>query len=749
MLEFILKFSACLSVFMMFYKLVLEHANMHQFKRFYLLGVVVVSAIIPFITFTEYVEPQFIMGAFLNPIDEAILFPVTEKIIETQIDYTPFILWSLYGLGALVFSMKFALNLKRIILKIRNNPKRKTSSFISVLLNDLITPHTFFSYIFLNKIKFENNQIPREVLLHEETHAIQKHSLDILFIEFFQIIFWFNPLVYFLKKDIKLNHEFLADQAVINHGTDIKNYQNLLLAFSSNAEKPSLAHAINYSLIKKRFTVMKTQTSNQSFWIRSFIILPILAILIYSFSTTKQVEKEVIPNLLDVRETPQEILSNEKVKNESGNSEELGKINLFKINYTDENEQQNNSTLSNSPSIDKDKYYKNATFKFRDKNKNIISIKTYSELSELDKRLLPPPPPIQTKKSPSKNQLTKWEDSKKYGIWLDSNRINNNDLKTLSSSEISLFHVSKLEKNAVNYGKHFYQVNLYSNSEFERINNESKKPLDSDAVIFIYKNEKLINSKNKVKTDYSVKATYSENKNTQQEAAPKEIAEYNKIVKKLMSQPESKRIIRQKDVERIKYIYNLMTDEQKRNAEPFPKLVPPPPPPAPKPVKIEVVEIPTPEPTPVEVIEVVEIPSPIPAPKPAKVIEVVEVPSPKLIEIVEVPAPPPPKMDIIYTYKNLAKRTKFIPNNRRNNMRRLKELYNKMSKLQKEKIENPNSIIKYLKKLDNLSATQIEKVNEAYNKIKANAQSKGRKFYTAREYKELENLYSNILLKNK
>ena len=121
MLEFILKFSACLSIFMVFYKLVLERANMHQFKRFYLLGVVVISAIIPLITFTEYIEPQFIMGSFLNPIDEAILFPMTEEIIETPIDYTPIIIWSLYGLGVLVFSIKFALNLKQIILKIKNN----------------------------------------------------------------------------------------------------------------------------------------------------------------------------------------------------------------------------------------------------------------------------------------------------------------------------------------------------------------------------------------------------------------------------------------------------------------------------------------------------------------------------------------------------------------------------------------------------------------------------------------------------
>ena len=128
--------------------------------------------------------------------------------------------------------------------------------------------------------------------MHEETHAKQKHSLDILFIEFMQILFWFNPIIYLIKNAIKLNHEFLADQAVINKGIQPSKYQHILLAFSSNATEPQLANAINYSSIKKRFTVMKTKTSKQTFWLRSFILLPLLAFLIYSFSDKVTVEKE-------------------------------------------------------------------------------------------------------------------------------------------------------------------------------------------------------------------------------------------------------------------------------------------------------------------------------------------------------------------------------------------------------------------------------------------------------------------------
>ena len=421
MLEFILKFSACLSIFMVFYKLVLERANMHQFKRFYLLGVVVISAIIPLITFTEYIEPQFIMGSFLNPIDEAILFPMTEEIIETPIDYTPIIIWSLYGLGVLVFSIKFALNLKQIILKIKNNPKQKTSSFISVLLNDLIAPHTFFSYIFLNKTKFENNQIPQEVLLHEETHATQKHSLDILFIELFQIIFWFNPLVYFLKKDIKLNHEFLADQAVINEGTDTKNYQNLLLAFSSNVETPSLAHAINYSLIKKRFTVMKSKTSKQSFWIRSLFIFPILAILIYSFSSTKQVEKEIAQDVLFEEQPTNKIEATKAMMEE---------YETF-ISKTKDTRQVRGEQYKRAVAI-----YNLMSIEQKQ------SVEKYVELPFLNVSKTRP------SVKPTNTLLNSWKNKSTYAVWIDGKVIDNSVLNNYSSSDFVHYSQSKVYKNA-------------------------------------------------------------------------------------------------------------------------------------------------------------------------------------------------------------------------------------------------------------------------------------------------------------
>ncbi|MEX2349609.1 MAG: M56 family metallopeptidase, partial [Flavobacteriaceae bacterium] len=289
---YLLKSGICLAILYGFYKLFLENESMHVFKRVYLLGAVGISFLIPLITFTTYLEiPETTVATtpvFVNTGNTSF----TE--IETAKNYWPFILWGLYALGVVFFSIKFGKNLKQLISKIKNNQKFTRDSIHHVLLKTPVIPHTFLNYVFLNKQKFEAREIPNEVIEQEHVHAKQKHSIDILLVELVQIVFWFNPLLYFIKGSIKLNHEFLADRAVLKQGVDTTAYQTLLLAFSSHAPTPTLANSINYSFIKKRFTVMKKQTSTQAIWLRSLIILPLVAILVFGFSSTEVIQKEAI-----------------------------------------------------------------------------------------------------------------------------------------------------------------------------------------------------------------------------------------------------------------------------------------------------------------------------------------------------------------------------------------------------------------------------------------------------------------------
>ncbi|WP_179349965.1 M56 family metallopeptidase [Winogradskyella pacifica] len=293
---YLLKFSACLCVFWLVYVLFLERQNMHRFKRFYLLSVLILAFVIPTLTITEYVEP--VSATFETA---PVYFPMELALEQATIEEVPFFnlettLWLIYGFGVLLFASRFIINLIKMQRRISKNNNIKKRSFIYVLLHENTIPHSFFRYIFFNKTRYESDNIPKEVLLHEETHARQLHSLDIIILELLQIVFWFHPLIYILKHHVKLNHEFLADQAVLEQGTDTKVYQHILLQFSSNTQNHQLSSAINYSSIKKRFTVMKTQTSKTRIWLSTVLVLPIIAILFYSFAERVEVVQEKLQN---------------------------------------------------------------------------------------------------------------------------------------------------------------------------------------------------------------------------------------------------------------------------------------------------------------------------------------------------------------------------------------------------------------------------------------------------------------------
>ncbi|PKQ44400.1 M56 family metallopeptidase [Confluentibacter flavum] len=538
---YVLKSGICLAIFYTFYKLVLEKESFHVFKRFYLLVSAVLAFVIPLITFTEYIEPT--AQKFPLTFSDA---PITNTIIEVQpINYVPIILWAIYGMGVLLFSIKFFKNLAQLFYKIKHNTKVKIHQFTHVLLQDLIVPHTFFDYIFLNKQKFETHQIPKEVLLHEETHAKQKHSLDVLFIEILHILFWFNPLIYFIKHSIKLNHEFLADNAVLKQGIDSSTYQNILLAFSSpdsnrDATELPLANALNYSSIKKRFTVMKTHTSKQAFWLRSLILLPLLAILIYSFSEKNVIEKSVQINGSTAKsQTIQKSISQITI---TLNKKAEVTLNDETFHYADLYKKLN--ALTNGLSEDvKSNIIVNLKVESGTNGLYTSYVKEFIRLIGISKITLNSSSKIQETVPQEINKAFRMvfyldtDNLTAFGLWLDTN-----DLR----DEMNLRYFKKL-----------------------------KNLTEIEIVVRNGTSEKTISEVEKILMEYgevNLKFTDGEpwlNKN-KQKAAPKEIEEYNNLVKKFNSNPEGERILKVKDKNRIVVIYGLMTMKQKNENELFP-----------------------------------------------------------------------------------------------------------------------------------------------------------------------------------
>ncbi len=585
---YILKSAACLAIFYIFYKAFLEGESIHVFKRFYLLSSLLAAFCIPLITFTNYVEVIAPLRT-VSMISSEVSSEISYAGASPTINYVSIALWSIYAIGVIIFGFRFFRNLFKLLQQVRTNPIYKDQGFLHVLLNSPVTPHTFFSYIFLNEKAYKDAQIPSEVLIHERAHAKQKHSIDIVLIEFLQIIFWFNPLLYFIKHSIKLNHEFLADKAVLKHGVPPSHYQNILLAFSSNASSPILANAINYSStrlnafgqVKKRFTVMKNQTSKKSIWIKSALLLPVVAIVLVSFSTSETIttiKKESASEVQNNHASPEQITA-------------YNKMATYWNTYFEENPTDRTMPLTELSKLET----------------------IYRAMSIEQKELAEPFPECVPKKKANYTEEylsgAARNNTKAFVLMITTNEImlngKSSSLETLSDDLDAL------------------------TKDWEETDYTNAKPsilIASSSKIFVEKVNTAFNKSHYAKANDGLDLVINPLEPTDADVkiTPKQLAEYNALAKKYNEMDKNDMVVYKKDIERLKYLYDMMSPAQRKNAESFPDLpVPPPAPDAPKIIKgvnDHKVNIPPPPPppnTPKVIIGVNDDASNIPPPPPA------------------------------------------------------------------------------------------------------------------------------------
>ncbi|MBU7571172.1 MAG: regulatory sensor-transducer, BlaR1/MecR1 family protein, partial [Flavobacterium sp.] len=261
---YLLKSTASLIVLLGIYHLFLEKEKMHTFNRFYLLFSLLLSFTIPFITIEVAVEslpkPLLLSQSAPNQVltqtqNQTIAVDVAQ-VPESETNYIPIILWSLYVMATLFLVIRFGKNIYSLILKAKKSRKVAFNCSTLVLSKEEQLPHTFLQYIFINEDDFNSQNIQQELYTHELTHVRQKHTYDVLFIEILKTLFWFNPILVFYKKAIQLNHEFLADENVVESHKNVSFYQNLLVEKASWNSNFYLASNLNFSVTKKRLIMM-------------------------------------------------------------------------------------------------------------------------------------------------------------------------------------------------------------------------------------------------------------------------------------------------------------------------------------------------------------------------------------------------------------------------------------------------------------------------------------------------------------
>ena len=414
MIDFLLKSTFSLGLLYAVYIILLEREKMHHFNRFFLLFSLLFAFVIPFITFEIYVEST----AIVNEVSVQSM-PHSTVNMDEKIDYIPIILWSFYALITSILIGRFISNLVEIYRKINSNTAVQHQNATLILLNEKVLPHTFLNYIFINKEDYENRKIEDELFSHELTHVRQKHTLDILLIELLKTIFWFNPLIIIYKKAIQLNHEFLADENVVQSYNNVPFYQNLLLQKASSNSNFYLASNLNYLVTKKRLIMMTKTTSSKMLFLKKLALFPILTGMLYFFSVETVAQQK-----------------NQSTKAKSGTT---------KVS--------DDKKLDDYFSGVRFILYKKASNTTKaDLRKDLIFDKVYEDLTPEDKAkmnsaFLTVPKAI-VKKSPTQKELDQFKNAKKFAIWIDGKNVPNSELNKYKPKEFAYFSGSVILKNA-------------------------------------------------------------------------------------------------------------------------------------------------------------------------------------------------------------------------------------------------------------------------------------------------------------
>ena len=294
-LIYILKSAVCLSLFYLFYRLLLSKETFHRFNRIALLGILFLSLLIPFIEVTTAhqtelsqtvltVEQLLMMAEAMDPAEVTVAQPEELSISWVQV------LLLFYLVGIIFFACRNLYSLSRLLLLIKSGKRERLEGGVRlIVLEREVAPFSWMRYIVISRKDLEEDG--REILIHEMAHIQNRHSIDLLVADICIFFQWFNPGIWLLKQEIQNIHEYEADETVINEGIDAKDYQLLLIKKAVGTRLYSMANSFNHSKLKKRITMMLKEKSNPWARLKYLYVLPLAAIAVTAFARPEISEK--------------------------------------------------------------------------------------------------------------------------------------------------------------------------------------------------------------------------------------------------------------------------------------------------------------------------------------------------------------------------------------------------------------------------------------------------------------------------
>ena len=280
---YLLKSASWLTGFAMIYLIFLRNERYFFLNRIYLVTGMLASLTFPlwsvhYTVYTSEVVPETI-GYLKMPVEQLANTQVTYDLTVPVWKISVMILY--FVVVALLFT-RFIYNTRSVLQILRNSPVNR-QGVVKVIRNDNYSfSFSFFSYVFIN------NSIPdiekEEIINHERVHICQHHWIDLLLVELLCIIQWFNPFAWIYMKQVRQNHEYLADNEAIMRSPSPAVYRATLINQMYGSPIINLGNSFNYSLNRKRFTMMKKISRSPFRKMKILLILPVVAIIMYSFA---------------------------------------------------------------------------------------------------------------------------------------------------------------------------------------------------------------------------------------------------------------------------------------------------------------------------------------------------------------------------------------------------------------------------------------------------------------------------------
>lgn len=209
----------------------------------------------------------------------------------------PLLISSVYLMGGAGVFLWIVVSTFRMWCLIRGAEKRIVGKYRLIVTSQPICSFSWGRYIVLSEADY--TQHADEIVKHEMMHLRNHHTFDLLFLQLFLVLHWFNPVIWLLKRELQEIHEYEADNGVINTGIDATRYQLLLVKKAVGTRLYSMANGFNHSKLKNRITMMLKERTNRWARLKLLLFVPVVAGTLYAFAQpeVKEVLQQVTPQV--------------------------------------------------------------------------------------------------------------------------------------------------------------------------------------------------------------------------------------------------------------------------------------------------------------------------------------------------------------------------------------------------------------------------------------------------------------------